>query len=394
MTTPPSWFERHPRKTLLGLVTASLILGLAAAEYALERGLRKPAPARHIRLMEYPPLMDLTVIGNRAKLEKRYRLEIDGLEEKPYRFRTDEDGFIQPSRVHADPQLTLVFLGGSTTECYWVDEASRFPSRAGQLLGERLGKRVNSLNAGISGSNTLHMIDILLNKLIPLRPDVAVMMENVNDVNIMLFIGSYWNRHRTRSLLVVEDESQGRFGRLGGSLVDAFFPGIAHRLSETGLFKRNTDEFAGLRNVQRGRSEVDDRQYAANLVTFAETCRSRGILPVLMTQFNRLGAVPDEVTARNIRSMQEWGIGYADYKGHLDRFNEIARRVARERGIPLVDLEARVPKDRRYIYDVVHLNTAGSELVSGIIAEELATNAEFQKRAGSVPGAPSASGED
>ena len=112
-----------------------------------------------------------------------------------------------PSRVHADPQLTLVFLGGSTTECYWVDEESRFPALAGKLLGDRIGKRVNSLNAGVSGANTLHMLYVLLSKVIPLRPDVVVLMENVNDVNMMLFTGSYWSDHRTRS--VIEEEEAG-----------------------------------------------------------------------------------------------------------------------------------------------------------------------------------------
>ena len=44
---------------------------------------------------------------------------------------------------------------------------------------------------------------------------------------------------------------------------------------------------------------------------------------------------------------RDWGMGYAAYKGCLDRFNEVVRRVARERGLLLVDLEARVPKEGR-----------------------------------------------
>lgn len=378
----PSWFERNPRKTLLGLVAATLVLGLAAVEYSLERGLTKPLRnTRHVRLREHAPLLNLKPFASRERLEKQFRLEVDSLEEKTYPFRTDADGFVMPSRVHADPQLTLLFLGGSTTECYWVDEASRFPPLAGKLLGERLDKRVNSLNAGVSGVNTLHMLFVLLSKVIPMRPDVVVLMENVNDVNMMLFTGSYWSRHRTRSV-IEEEESRGRLQLLGDTIREALFPGIAQRLEKSGLFKQNTDEFAGWRNIKRVRDDVDTREYEANLVTFAETCRTRGIIPVLMTQFNRLAEVPDEVTARNMRSFErDWGMGYASYKACLSGFNESVRRVARERGVLLIDLEARVPKQSRYLFDIVHLNTAGSELAAGIIAEELAKSDEVRRRA-------------
>jgi len=315
-------------------------------------------------------------------MEKQFRLEVDSLEEKQYSFRTDADGFVLPSRVHADPQLTLVFLGGSTTECYWVDEGRRFPPLAGKLLGERLGRRVNGLNAGVSGANTLHLLFVLLSKVIPLRPDVVVLMENVNDVNIMLFTGSYWSGHRTRSV-IEEQPNPGRLELVGDVLRQAVFPGIAQRLERSGLLKQSNDEFAGWRSIQRVRDDVDTRDYEANLVTFVEACRTRGIIPVLMTQFNRLADTPDEITARNMQAFErDWGMGYAAYKACLDRFNEAVRRVARERGVLLVDLEARVPKQGRYMYDIVHLNSAGSELVAGIVAEELAKSDDVRGRSG------------
>lgn len=384
MSPTATWFERNPRKTLFGLAAASLVLGLAAVEYTLERGLTKPMRStRFVRLREHAPFISLKPFGSREKLEKAFRLEVDSLEEKPYPFRTDADGFVMPSRVHAHPELTLVFLGGSTTECYWVDEASRFPYLAGKLLGERLEKRVNSLNSGVSGTNTLHMLFVLLAKVIPLRPDVVVLMENVNDVNMMLFTGSYWSPHKSRGV-VQEEESRGRLVRLGDAIGESVFPGIKQRLEKV-LSRQANDEFATWRNVKRVRDDVDAREYEANLVTFVEACRMRGILPVLMTQANRLAETPDEVTARNMRSFErDWGMGYAAYKGCLDRFNEVVRRVARERGVLLVDLEARVPKQSRYLYDIVHLNTAGSELAASIIAEELAQSDELRRRAGAA----------
>ena len=53
-----------------------------------------------------------------------------------------------PSKVHDHPDLTLAFLGGSTTECIYVDENNRFPYLAGRLIEEQTGLKVNSYNAG------------------------------------------------------------------------------------------------------------------------------------------------------------------------------------------------------------------------------------------------------
>jgi lysophospholipase L1-like esterase len=377
-----SWFERNPRKTLFGVLATALVLTLAVGEYAFERDLRETTRGRrHVRLKEHAPNLNLVSQASRERLAKQFRLEIDSLEEKQYTFRTDADGFVMPARVHADPQLTLVFLGGSTTECYWVDEASRFPSLSGRLLGERLDKRVNALNAGVSGANTLHLLFVLMSKVIPLRPDVVVLMENVNDVNVMLFTGSYWSGHRTRSV-IEEQANPGRLELLGEAIRQGVFPGIAQRLERSGLLKQTSDEFAGWRGAMRASGDVDTRDYEANLITFTEACRTRGIIPVLMTQFNRLAETPDEVTARNMQAFErDWGMGYAAYKASLDRFNEAVRRVARERGVLLVDLEAHVPKQGRYMYDIVHLNSAGSELVAGVVAEELAKSDDVRRRA-------------
>ena len=54
--------------------------------------------------------------------------------QKPYVLRVDRQGFIMPSKIHDHPDLTIAFLGGSTTECIYVDEDNRFPYLVGRLL--------------------------------------------------------------------------------------------------------------------------------------------------------------------------------------------------------------------------------------------------------------------
>ena len=55
----------------------------------------------------------------------------------------------------------------------------------------------------------------------------------------------------------------------------------------------------------------------------------------------------------------------------MRRFNMATRRLAKELGVELVDLEQRMPKTTDYIYDDVHYTKAGNELVADAFANEI-----------------------
>ncbi|MGH6953232.1 MAG: SGNH/GDSL hydrolase family protein, partial [Alphaproteobacteria bacterium] len=191
-----SRFERHPALTI-GLVLAAVAgAGLAASEALLSYGAGSmtvradeslPGPERVIRLREWPPDTHFVF----APPEARFR-NPGGPVHRLYDVVTDRDGFIAPGRVHESPELTVVFLGGSTTECLFVTPGERFPHLVGRLLEERLGRTVNSLNGGKSGNNSLHSLNALTAKVLPLRPDAVAFMHNVNDLALLSRTGSYW----------------------------------------------------------------------------------------------------------------------------------------------------------------------------------------------------------
>ena len=144
---------------------------------------------RYDRLKEYRPGKSMLLSFPRNHLPYT-----DNVFTKKYRFKIDNNGFIGPSRKYARPDKVIVFLGGSTTECMFVDEDQRLPYVAGQILERETGDKINSYNGGMSGNNSLNAIDILINKVIPLKPDVVVFMENINDLSTLLYEGTYWNK--------------------------------------------------------------------------------------------------------------------------------------------------------------------------------------------------------
>ncbi len=164
-----TWLERHPKKIIFLLVFL-VVCGLAMVTekiLALKAGnLRHPQGVkRYIKLREFEPGYADVLLPPKEALTVS-----DTLVRRDYLIRVDDNGFIMPSKVHEHPDLVLAFLGGSTTECIYDDENNRFPYLAGHLLEEKTGLKVNSYNAAKSGNDSLHSINVLLNKVVALKP--------------------------------------------------------------------------------------------------------------------------------------------------------------------------------------------------------------------------------
>lgn len=360
MPTPPrqNRFENN-RKAVYAVVFSVIGLALLGASLLavkivrdeVNRGferyliLREPRPSSN--LAKNPP-KDLIAVA-------------DGLEDKPYRLRVDENGFIQPSAVHAKPDASVVFIGGSTTECHFMGEEERFPYLVGRNLEASLGKRINSYNTGRAGNNTLHCVFILQGKVLPMRPKAAVLMECINDLTFLKLLGGYWNSHATRG--VIQDKEY--------NPVKTWI--IRNLIGHKGTSAILGDEFLGQEaKPEFMSSEQLASEYRKNIELFVYICRQHGIAPVLMTQFNRFTETLPENLARQTAPLQQrWGFTYQQYLENYTALNETMRAVAKEQNVQLIDLDRLVPKSKEYMYDVVHLNANGSRLVADIVANAL-----------------------
>ena len=299
------------------------------------------------------------------------------LERKKYTLRVDENGYIIPSQIHPEADLTIVFLGGSTTECLYMDEDDRFPYQVGRLIERDLKLKVNSYNSGKAGNNSLHSIDILLNKVMFINPDIVVMMHNINDLIILLFEKSYWNNNKMKSPIIEIKPSIGK--NLDLSLIilrDYCVPNLSRALGE--LFdrffvKKRLTEFPA---IQGKKIEINSSQllqdFKANLEIFIDICRHRHIVPVLMTQANRFKEDPDAFVASLIRRIEiAHGITYKEFKEIFDLFNEQIRIVGKSNNVLVIDLDNKIPREKQYMYDTAHLTSLGSRLTSQVIYQNL-----------------------
>ena len=218
MPAQPNRFDKHARKVLAVVWVVTLIAGVALLEWMLtpSGGRHRssahsagPSPARHIVMREWRRDTDYTFPTSEAR-----RQFGDGSVPASYALSVDSAGFIEPARRHEKPDITLAFLGGSTTECALVLPHNRFPDLAARKLEAALGLKVNGLNAGMSGNNSMHALALLVGKVLPQRPDFVVLMEAVNDVGVLSAHGSYWVRQGSLRFVVNERQSVGEAGRM------------------------------------------------------------------------------------------------------------------------------------------------------------------------------------
>ncbi len=376
-TPRKSWFEKNPKKTLF----FSLLVILLALTFVTEKilayksGVHRSGIKRFIRLREYEPLYSAYISPSEDEIKKS-----DSLIAQKYLFRTDRDGFIVPSKIHENPDLTLIFFGGSTTACHYVEEDQRFPYLVGRLIEERRKLKVNSYNSGVGGNNSLHSINILLNKVMSLKPDIVIMMHNINDMTILLYEKTYWDTNPSRSPLIeirpYTFSSKEIINLVIPNLYDEL-KNMEKRIRRTFYpktkIKSQVDEFA---HVRGKRIAIDTpyllKEFKMNLQLFINVCEARTITPVLMTQANRLKNNPDPKILEQIKGLEtQQGISYQEYKRIYDLFNQAIKEVGILNNILVIDLAAEIPQEKEYMYDVVHFTNNGSISAANIIQERL-----------------------
>ena len=338
---------------------------------------------RNIILKENLPYQDTMVKPSKSEL-----LSTQNLEEKNYKFRTDSNGFIiGPNST--DSTVDIIFFGGSTTECRYVDEVLRWPYLVSQFLVDQSGQQINTMNAGVSGNDSMHSTLNLIAKGLNCKPKIVVLMNNINDLSNLIKTGSYWKSPPSRAIIQEEKANNKKeltivFLRAAKNLaipniyggVRGFLKNISEKLKSN---SSPYDEWVDFRSINLKPEDFIkiQNQYKSSLLSFVNIAKSWGIEPILMTQFNRLNT--NDTFIKMNYSESSNGISYEDFVKYYDIFNEIVRDVAKNENCILIDLANEIPSTSKYIYDAVHVNNEGSVLVAKIISKTISEKFNFYK---------------
>ena len=381
-------FERHPRLTLTLFLTVVLVLLLAGTEAILRTtldpnsarpGLGTLVPARYLEFREWQPGMRFRAAPPQIRRDNPGGKVLD-----IYAIDSDADGYIMPSRVHDKAELTIVFLGGSTTESMYVAPDQRFPYLVGRILEQRLGIPVNSLNGGRSGNNAMHVNALMLGKVVPMHPDYVVFMTDINDLAVLSRLGSYWNDSSDFALLRRERTGvEWGFRLIRDSLIPATYRAYRTALLEIGSML-GRPVAVSLGSPAASPPVADHAQwerwgsaYGSAVQEFVDTARAWQVRPVLMTEvllapggWRQPGEAGDgDYLAAD--KLERSGFSSSTFNDAHEYFNGILRGIAHRSNVGLVDLMAQGPWTSNDAYDGLHFTDAGSERAARIIADAI-----------------------
>ena len=282
-----------------------------------------------------------------------------------------------PPRDFAN-RLTIVTVGGSTTECHYLDDGKTWTDAMARAI-EKEAPDVWVNNGGLDGQSTHGHLVLLRDFLVTLQPKVIVFLIGVNDVGLEASntYDQTLDPGRTTALAtargVVTDHSE--LAALIQNLYRAYRAhqaGFGHSEVDLRLEHREDTSEADIdAEVQRHRERFLDG-YAERVEALVRLTRSAGITPVFVTQPALFGPVVDPATGLDLTTiLVSSGRNGALAWRVLEAYNEVTRRVAREQSVPLIDLAHELPKDSRLFYDFLHYTNEGAERVGSIVAARL-----------------------
>jgi lysophospholipase L1-like esterase len=272
-------------------------------------------------------------------------------------------------------KLSVITIGGSTTECRFLDDNKTWSARLGEILQDEF-PNVWVNNAGLDGHSTYGHSVMLNDHIKKLRPKMVVFLTGVNDI---------------------ENDGPSFFDKLN---TKNSFPDLSHFiLNNSEVINAVVNIWRGARawhfnnTTQRARvpgqmgnlvlteSEINNRldvqkkfldQYHTRLLALADTCKSNNIMPVFLTQPCLYGPGRDSVTGVDLSLAKvEDGMNGELLKAILDQYNAEVKKAAEKVGAHCIDLAAAMPRNSLYYYDQTHFTNEGAELVARVVADSL-----------------------
>jgi len=270
--------------------------------------------------------------------------------------------------------LTMVAVGGSTTECWAQTDGKTWCDLVSRALGAHLqGFWLN--NAGLDGHSTYGHLHLLDQVLVKLQPDYILLLVGINDLN-----RSDINIYDAAAKL----ENAGLVKRcIRASVFLSTVQTVWRTMVAKDLGLRHNWELDPRKEPRGADTTEEESQYLRRqievclpgyenrLQTFVAQTKSAGIRLILITQPALYGDFVDPVTGEPMGDIRFAGQCARTVGKGLDLFNAATRRIAQAAGVPCIDLAEEMPKRSDLYYDWIHFSDRGAEQVADILAPKL-----------------------
>jgi len=304
-----------------------------------------------------------------------------------------------------DHRFRILAIGGSTTECLYLDDSEAWPYLLEQRINAKFGAGTAWVgNVGRSGHNTRNHI-LQAEKLLGQLPDidVLILMIGINDFALRLLHESdfvtlseesrkYRQKlfYRSFALIPPMEPELPFFQRLAiWQQARKFKKVVLDSESDENMQDDTGEIYKQWRSFRRTapayRDELPEltsalKEYAHNIDSIIDAARQHDVHVMLLTQPSLykeglekeladllwFGGVDNFMAAPG----SEYYSVTAMQRG-LDAYNNVLLSACDRPGVSCVDLAAQLPKDTTVFYDDVHLNESGARKVADIMGSDL-----------------------
>jgi lysophospholipase L1-like esterase len=304
-------------------------------------------------------------------------------------FSTNSDGVRGPVWPARDKAYRILCLGGSTTECIYLDDGETWPALTMQSLNARdPAHPVWVGNIGISGYGAAdHLKFVERSDLMP-QLDCVLFLCGINDLQhalrdpeAMAKIAPLWQRAPIWHFVLD--------GYIAMRRKMGFVPS---------LFEDKSGSNYQLRRQARASAKVCDQlpDLSQSLATYRQriegivrACRERGVRPVFVKQpmLWRSGLSPEALSSMWLGMMQDDSfLAVEQLREGMDRFNRVLQEVCASLGVEFVDTSALDGREECY-YDEAHYNEAGARVLAEIVSNWLLAHPRARDTSGAVSAA-------
>lgn len=268
-------------------------------------------------------------------------------------------------------KLKIICMGGSTTECFYLNDGKDWPNRLGTKM-KAIDPSIWLNNAGMDGQSTFGNLQMLKQYIVGLKPNYIILMCGLNDMSL---------------------KKPGKFDKYEGKWYQKIYNTLELPSTIVNLIRAGNAKKAGLNHqffidlskaetLEMSDSQVMKRleeekkyigAYKVRLREFAKICKDNNIHLILVAQSILFSNEKDLLTNVNLGKLKTGDINGETRAYILKMYNKSTFDIAEELDIPFINLAARLPKDSRFFYDGYHFTNDGADIASDIIFDDIKT---------------------
>lgn len=285
----------------------------------------------------------------------------------------------------ASADISVLCVGGSTTECLYNTDEDSWPWQVENTLQSKSTRNVFVGNAGRSGHIAANHAFLIRNYDGTERFQWVLVMCGVNDVGALL------RREREKRLAVVQDETlyvwnrphEAYYRRFGLWRVMETVLDVGTPLARGQVFQDATGDW--YEDARRRRRDALAKRtfteppndlpaaladYRQDLISIIQAAKERGRRIAMMTQPTLWRAdLPPDLAAKLWEHTDVGAYTPAVLAQVMDSFNQVMIEVCAEKQVPCFDLASKIPKDASVFYDDCHFHDPGCKIVAVIVAQ-------------------------